>query len=202
MAIHCPILLKCLKQSWGKTTASSGLSSNVPCTKRLCQAQHCECTQCHWIVHFKMIRMVHFMLCILYNFYKNIMSKCLPQVLASSHGGAARLGGVLSAWHRRARKGGLKEGKSQVRLGPLRVTWSPQRFQPADSWDGDPASQDTSVQPSCSTPSIPSLHGLEHGPCPLPPPLHWWASGQEKFAGPVLTQGTQGSGMFLFCLYF
>lgn len=32
------------------------------------------------------------MLCILYNFYSNIMSKYLPQVLASPHGGAARLG--------------------------------------------------------------------------------------------------------------
>ena len=85
MAIHRPVLLKCLKQSWGETTAS-GLSSNAPCTKRLCQAQHCECTQCHWIVHFKMIRMVHFMLCLLDNFYKNIMSKYLPQVLAPPMG--------------------------------------------------------------------------------------------------------------------
>lgn len=172
MAIHRPVLLKCLKQSQGKRRHQVDvLSSNAPCTKRLCQAQCRECTQCHWFVHLKMIRMAHFMLCLLDNFYENIMSKYLPQVLASPHGGAARLGeGALSAWHRGARKGGLKGGKSQVRQGPLRVTRSPQRFQPADSWDGDSASQDTSVQPSCSTPSIPSLRGLACGPCPPPLP--------------------------------
>lgn len=124
MAIHCPILLKCLKQSWGKTTASSGLSSNVPCTKRLYQAQHCECTQCHWIAYLKIIRMVRFMLCILYNFYSNIMSKYLPQVLASPHGGAARLGeGILSVWQRGARKGGRKGGKSQSGRAPQGETF-------------------------------------------------------------------------------
>ena len=69
-----------------------------------------------------------------------------------------------------SRKEGLKGGKSQVRQGPLRVTQSPQRFQPAASWDGDSASQDTSVQPSCSTPRIPSLRGLVCGPCPHPLP--------------------------------
>lgn len=76
MAIHRPVLLKCLKQSQGKRRHQVDvLSSNAPCTKRLCQAQCRECTQCHWFVHLKMIRMAHFMLCLLDNVYENIMSK-------------------------------------------------------------------------------------------------------------------------------
>ena len=28
---------------------------------------HCECTECHWIVYLKMVRMLNFMLCIFYH---------------------------------------------------------------------------------------------------------------------------------------
>ena len=33
--------------------------------------QQCECTQCHWIGHLKMVKMVHVMVC---KFYHNLKS--------------------------------------------------------------------------------------------------------------------------------
>lgn len=91
--------------------------------------------------------------------------------------------------------------QESVRQGPS--GWKPSEVSASWLLGWGPSFQDISVQPSCSTPSIPSPPWPSMRTLPsLPLPLHWWASGQEKFAGPVLTQGTQGSGMLYFVSIF
>lgn len=135
-------------------------------------------------------------------------SKYLPQVLSSPLRRAARVGKVvLSAWHgaggrerrpereARDRSGGASSGQCEA-LRSFRQLTSGQ----GPSFPGwlCPAQL---LQLRHSSPQWSSVWALP----PSPPSLslvRGGASCQEKFAGPLLTQGAQVSGMFSFCLDF